>query len=123
MIKKLRDYILEGTIRDERGNPRWFVSKRFEEIYCIYEISKKPIMHFRSYHPFCSGFPGASDLSLLLDDFEATEEDHKKMAEKERKYWESLSFEEQRQHIQFDYDMGANIPQEVIEKYKIETID
>lgn len=119
--KTLKDYLGKG-FKDKDGNPIWFASEKFNGIYSVESLGNNQLfMRFRSYHPYLGGISGGSDLSLHLEDIEATPEDHKRKEEKTKEYWKNLPFDKQKEHIQFAYDMGADIPKEDIKKYKIKT--
>ena len=127
--KTVKDYLEQGEFRNEDGSPIWFISPKYGG--AIYDIEasanvkagteKFVLIDFKSLHPYLGGIRGGSDISLHLNDFEATEEDHKRQAEQLRKAWEEMPFEKQKQHVQFAYDMGAEVPAQDITRYKIKT--
>lgn len=127
--KTLRDYIENRELTnfpEHSGKRIWFVSKRYNGIYCIRELGladKSLLIGFKAYHKYVGGMVGCSSLDLHLDDVEATQKDHKRYKKEANEYWSNLSFEKQYELVQFAYDMGEDVPQEDIDKYKIGTID
>jgi hypothetical protein len=136
--KTLRNYLENPEFQNERltydsesKNPIWFVSSRYNAIISIQDETSSLrgklagtndqtiSIGFRSYHPYADGFAGGSNLRLHLDDAEATEEDHKKQKERVEKYWSNLPFEKQRELVQFEFDMGGDVPEEDRKKYNI----